>query len=254
VRADGINKSFGAVRALRDVSLEIPLGSVSGLIGANGAGKTTLFDVLCGITRPDSGAVRVLISGAERDATRLPPHRLARLGIQRTFQQLRLAMDLTVEQNLALGCDDPSFRQEVLGSVRRLRQRLPERVREVAALLQIEDITASAVKDLAYGQRKLVSLGRALTSDPKLLLLDEPASGLDEASRTAMIGHIQRVVAQRDVTVCVIEHSLTVVEALAEHLIFMEHGAVVVAGPTRQVLADERVATAYFGLRREAAQ
>lgn len=247
VRVDGISKQFGAVRALDNVSLEIPVATVTGLIGANGAGKTTLFDVLCGITRPARGSVRVRVGAAEREATRLAPHRLARLGIQRTFQQLRLASELTVAQNLALGCDDPSFRRQVAGSLR--RRRAPDRVAEVAALLQIDGIASKRVSELAYGERKLVSLGRALTGNPKVLLLDEPASGLDEASRTVMVGHIHRVATERDITVCVIEHSLAVVQALTEHLIFMEHGAVVTSGPTREVLGDARVATAYFGVR-----
>lgn len=257
VRAVGINKTFGAVRALRDVSLGIPAGKVSGLIGANGAGKTTLFDVLCGITRPDSGRVSVLAGGLERDSTRLAPYKVARLGIQRTFQQLRLAMELTVEQNLLLGCDAPSFRRQFwrsLGAGRQDRRRTMGRVDEIAAMLRIDPIRRSVVKDLSYGERKLVSLGRALAAEPRVLLLDEPTSGLDEASRDEMISHVRRIVEGRSVTVCVIEHSLIVVESLAEHLIFMEHGAVVAAGQTREVLADERLATSYFGARREAGQ
>lgn len=255
VRAHGVSKTFGAVRALRDVSLGIPAGRVSGLIGANGAGKTTLFDVLCGITRPESGHVTLLDRGSERETTRLPPHAVARLGVQRTFQQLRLAMDLTVEQNLRLGCDDPSFRQQVWGSLRNRRRRATQAertVQEIAATLGIEQIRRAIVKDLSYGERKLVSLGRALAAKPSVLLLDEPASGLDETSRNEMIAHIQRIVAGSKMTVCVIEHSLLVVESLAEHLIFMEHGAVVVSGATRDVLRDDRVATSYFGARAEA--
>jgi ABC-type branched-subunit amino acid transport system ATPase component len=257
VRAAGVSKTFGAVHALRDVSLGIPAGKVSGLIGANGAGKTTLFDVLCGITRPDTGRVTLLAGGLELDSTRLAPYKVARLGVQRTFQQLRLAMELTVEQNLLLGRDAASLRRQLrhsIGAGRQDRRSAMERVDQVAATLRIDPIRRSVVKDLSYGERKLVSLGRALTAEPRVLLLDEPTSGLDEASREEMITHIRRVVTGSNVTVCVIEHSLIVVESLAEHLIFMEHGAVVAAGQTQEVLADERLATSYFGARREAGQ
>ena len=250
ISAHGISKSFRAVRASRRLT-ERADGSRNRSDRGERRRQNNVVRRPLRITRPDAGRVTLSTDDGELDTTRLPPHSLARIGVQRTFQHLRLAMDLSVEQNLRLGCDEPSFRKEFARALRfgRGRNDRRETTDEVAATLGLDRISASIVKDLSYGERKLVSLGRALTAKPSVLLLDEPASGLDEASRMEMIAHIQRVVTEHRMTICVIEHSLLVVESLAEHLIFMEHGAVVADGPTAEVLRDERVSTSYFGAR-----
>jgi len=234
--ARGVTVHFGGNRALDDVDLDAHAGCVTGLIGPNGAGKTTLFNVVCGMQRPDEGAVEL----GGRDITGLATHERARAGLARTFQRLELFGVLTARGNVALAADlacrrgrhDGRRPDEVAGA-------LLDRV----GLAGVADVRAD---QLPTGQARLVELARALASGPEVLLLDEPASGLDEAE-TAAFGQLLRSLADEGMAVLLVEHDVPLVMAVCDVVHVLDVGRVLAAGTPAEVRADEAVHAAYLG-------
>ena len=236
LRVEGVAVHFGGVKALQDMSLECPAGRVTGLIGPNGAGKTTLFNVITGLQRPDAGKVLL----GDHDLTRLSAGRRARAGLARTFQRLEVFGSLTVRENVMLAAE-----------LRRgLRRRGGESARDIAdRLLARVGLTALADRQagsLPTGSARLLELARALATEPSVLLLDEPGSGLSEAE-TAALGELLLSLAADGVAVLLVEHDVELVMRVCEHVYVIDFGQLLSQGTPTQVQADERVQTAYLG-------
>jgi branched-chain amino acid transport system ATP-binding protein len=232
-----VSLRFGGNVALDDVSLDAAAGQVTGLIGPNGAGKTTLFNVVCGLLKPDRGTVRLLGD----DITRLPTHARARAGLARTFQRLELFGVLTAHGNVRVAADLARRRGAHRGQS-------PDEV--AAALLDRVGLAAVAevrADQLPTGQARLVELARALATQPSVLLLDEPASGLDESETTAF-GGLLRELAGEGMAVFLVEHDVSLVMAVCDRVHVLDVGRVLASGTAAEVRADTRVHDAYLGV------
>ena len=250
---EGVSKRFGGLVAVADVSLTVAKGEICSLIGPNGAGKTTLFNLVSAIFRPSSG--RILFEG--RDLTRLPTHALAGLGIGRTFQNLAIFRHETVVDNLLVGMHahlraDPFSAALFWGRARREEIRARERVEEIIDFLEIEDIRDHLVGALSYGLQKRVELGRALAVSPRLLLLDEMVSGMNQEEREDIARFILDLKEELGVTVLMVEHDMGIVMDISDHVCVMNQGRKIADGAPAAVAADEAVIAAYLGTRRAA--
>lgn len=245
----GLAVRFGGLRAVDGVDLEAGQGEVLGVIGPNGAGKTTLFDAITGLVRPEAG--RILLRG--RDVTSRPAWRRAALGLGRTFQNLRLFEEMTVFQNVLAGRYRRSRSSPLAQLVALPGAREEERAARELAAAEVEFLGLSGradvpVKHLPYGHRRRVEIARALATEPSLLLLDEPAAGMnarESEELIALIGEIR----DRGVTVVLVEHHMRVVMAISDRIAVLHHGAVIADGAPREIRADERVVEAYLGSR-----
>ena len=238
---------FGGLTALDAVSLTAAPRQVTGIIGPNGAGKTTLLNVLCGFVRPATGEVSL---GAA-SLTGLPPHRLASLGIARTLQGVGLFRGLTVLENVMAGATSQAragFWSALLGLPRSDRDERALRQRSLAALdrVGVADEAGRLPDQLAYGLRKRVALARALVTGPRVLLLDEPASGLSEAELPEL-GDLITELAE-DASVVVVEHRMDLMMSVCQAIAVLDFGKLIAFGPPQQVQADPAVTTAYLGV------
>ncbi|GAA0546035.1 branched-chain amino acid ABC transporter ATP-binding protein/permease [Actinomadura livida] len=247
LRAEGLSKRFGGIVAARDISLELRRGTVTALVGPNGAGKTTVFNLLTGTIAPDAGSVT--LNGAELVGMR--PDLVVRAGLVRTFQDVRLLNRLTCLENVMLAV--PDQQGERLGRLFVPGRAISRADRGVAAqalewldFVGMADQAATPSDALSYGQSKLVSLARALATRADVLLLDEPASGVDAAWVETMLSMVAAV---RDEgrTVCLVEHNLDVVRELSDHTYFMELGEITASGTLAELTGSARLAEAYFG-------
>jgi branched-chain amino acid transport system ATP-binding protein len=241
-----ISVRFGGLQALEDVRLDVRPGEVLGLIGPNGAGKTTLFNVVCGFVRPDSGT----INWQGRDLGRIRPQQLTRLGIARTVQGLGLFPHLSVLENVIVGADrhaGAGFVSAVLGLPRSDRDEtaLRGQARDVLAGLGIEDVAERMPGTLPYPVQKRVALARALVSEPELLLLDEPASGLSE-SELAELSELIRELRGR-MAVMLVEHHMDLVMGVCDRIVVLDFGRVIATGTPAEIRADRAVLDAYLG-------
>jgi ABC-type branched-subunit amino acid transport system ATPase component len=238
---DRVSVRYGGLQALREVSFAVEPGSLVALVGPNGAGKTTVLDVVSGLVRPTSGTVR--LDG--RDLTGLPTHHVARLGVGRTFQIARLFPELPVLDNVLVGV---MFGRGGRGGGR-AAEGSGERRRHARRLLEVVGLEAKATAPavaLSLGEQKRLELAVALAPEPRLLLLDELASGLPPRGRAEVVRFYARL-RERGLTVVAIEHALGVLTELADRVVVLDQGAVVADGPPGVVLATPRVAEAYLG-------
>ena len=247
----GIVKRYGGLTAVDDVTVSTRAGQVAALIGPNGAGKTTLFQCLTGSERPDAG--RGLLDG--RDITRASPDARARLGIGRTFQRLAVFPTMTVADNLGVGAENRTHAPAIvrigallsgiLGFPVVDEKRHQARVDEVLALLGLEDVRSELAGSLPTGTLRLVELGRALCNDPSVLLLDEPASGLDTAE-TRQLQRVLRDVAAEGVAILLVEHDVDLVFGVADRVYAMAEGRLIADGSPDEIRRHTAVLEAYL--------
>ena len=229
LEVEGLSKSFGGVTAVDRVSLTLEPGRIHGLIGPNGSGKTTLFHCITGVERRDAGSVR--FNGERIDG--LKPHEIARRGIGRTFQIIRVFPELTALENLLVVTRGSLADAEA-------------RARELLRFVRLDGLTHEYAGNLSYGQQKLVEFVRVLMRDPSLILLDEPAAGVNRTLLNDLLEAVRRL---RDdgKTILLVEHDMKVVMGLCETVFVLDHGEKIAEGPPGVIQADERVIEAYFG-------
>ncbi len=240
--------AFGGVKAVDDVSFAVRRGEVFTLIGPNGAGKTTVFNLISRLYNPMRG--RIVFEG--NDITALPAHRVAALGISRTFQNIELFEHATVLQNLLIGRQvhrKTALWEEILflPKVRRQEYAFREHVEKVIDLLDLQHYRDSHVAGLPYGIRKVVELGRALAMQPRLLLMDEPSSGLNVEETEDMAFWIQDINQDLDITVVMVEHDMSLVSRVSHRVLALNQGAVVTVGTPKDVQSHPGVVEAYLG-------
>jgi branched-chain amino acid transport system ATP-binding protein len=245
---DNVSVSFGGVAAVRDVSMRVEAGEIRGLIGPNGAGKTSLINAITGIVRPNRGS----IAFAEQTISALPPDVISARGIGRTFQHVELFRDQTVLGNVLTGLYS-HHRYGVAAAIigfGRARRIEAEARREATALLEafeLAPLAAAPVRDLPFGIQKRVDLARALAVRPRLLLLDEPISGMSEAEADAAVATIRALARERNITLLVVEHNMRVMMRLATRITVMHQGGIIAEGTPNQVRGDPLVVEAYLG-------
>ena len=242
-----LHKSFGGVRAVRDVSFHIPSGAVFAIIGPNGAGKSTMLNLISGVYQPDSGSM----SFGGDDLAGLPSHRRVRLGIARTFQKIRLFKQLSVLDNVVAGFhihhNIPAWQYLIHGSAfRRDHAHSRSEAMELLAFVGLAGRSGTLAGSLSYGEQRLLEFARALATKPKLLLLDEPAAGLNASEVDSLL---DRILTTRDrgVTVVVVEHNMELVMNVADRVLVMDYGQHLFEGAPAEVQKNAAVVSAYLG-------
>jgi sulfate-transporting ATPase len=243
LKVDDLSMQYGAVRAVDQLSLEVRQGEILGVIGPNGAGKTSLVDAVTGFARNTEGSVHL----GGHDISGWPIRRRARAGLGRTFQNLELFSDLTVRENLLAAYDRRGLAAYLSGWVRPGSDRLTGAAAEAAALLGLEAFLGREIHTLPQGTQRLVAVARALAARPRVLCLDEPAAGLDQAERDAMSRAIKLVVQRLGLGVLIIEHNIDVVAGLCDRILVLDFGKAVAAGIPHEVLSSDVVRSAYLG-------
>jgi len=247
LQASGIEVSFGGLRALRDCSFTVEPRRITCLVGPNGAGKTTIFNVVTGFLKPDSGSVH--FKGQCLDGWK--PQAIVAAGIARTFQNLRLFVDLTALDNVLASLPNQSGEEPVSAIFRPFHVSVAQRRRreEAMGILQEVGLAARAgdfVRNLSYGEQKLLIIARVLATGAELLLLDEPASGLSAGALDSVMALLRRLQAEGK-TLLVVEHNTRVVQQIADDVLFLHQGHLMAQGTPEQIIADPALAEIYFG-------
>ena len=250
LRADELVKEFGGLVAVSGVSIEIPTGSIVSIIGPNGAGKTTFFNMLTGLYKPTGGRMFF----GEREITHSRPDIITSLGVARTFQNIRLFGAMTALENVMVGRHS-RMRAGLLGSIARTpRVRREEREARARAAEQLAYVGLrpeqrdQAAINLSYGDQRRVEIARALASDPKLLLLDEPTAGMNPQESAALTAFMRRMRDDLSLTILLIEHDMKVIMDVSERITVLDHGEKIAEGPPQEVRANQRVIEAYLGV------
>lgn len=249
LRIEGLGKHFGGVIALREVGLSVRLGEIIGLIGPNGAGKTTLFNCITGVCRPDSG--RIVLGEYGEDITGLTPDKITRRGVARTFQNARLFASMSVLENVMAGTfvrTSGSMAGAIWRSLAVMEEERAVRRRseELLRFMGLEERAADLAAGLPFGGQRRLEIARALATEPRLLLMDEPAAGMNPQEKLELVETIRKICAG-GVTVLIIEHDMKVVMRVCRRIIVLDSGEKVCEGTPEEVRRDPKVISAYLG-------
>ena len=241
LETEKLSVTFGGLRAVRELNLRVEPGQLVGLIGPNGAGKTTCIDALTGFVRSTG---RVLFDG--KDLTGWPGHRRAKAGLLRTWQASELFTDLTVTENLLVGAEHDNMGQVLADLVAPARRRGGNNVHASLAAFELEHLADRMPSELSHGQRKLVGVAQALAADPKLVLIDEPAAGLDTHESVELGVHLRNVV-DNGPAILLIDHDMGLVLTVCDYLYVLDAGQLIAEGPPAEIRQNEQVLAAYLG-------
>ena len=244
---DQISKQFGGLKVLQDVSFTVPQGGIFGMIGPNGAGKTTVFNLLTGLLKPTSGTIRF----NDKDLGGVAPHRITEAGIARTFQNIRIFKEMTLQENVIVG-----MHAHLDYSVGALLLRLPsfktreaqaqDRARELLSWVRLDHKAHLLAESLSYGEQRRLEFARALATEPKLLLLDEPVAGMNPSEKTELMAEIINI-KQRGFTIFLIEHDMRFVMGLCDRIAVLNFGRIIAEGTPTEIKNNPEVIEAYLG-------
>lgn len=248
LHAKDISMHFGGLKAVDGFNLHLNAGELIGLIGPNGAGKTTVFNVLTGIYRPTLGT----LTFCDVDCLPLKPFQVARLGLTRTFQNIRLFRDLSVLDNVVIPMQrfaSHSVLSTLLGldSSERGEAKIREDARQLLEIFSLHDFAHKEAGSLPYGAQRKLEIARALATRPKVILLDEPAAGMNHRETEDLMGLIAKIRKQFDLTILLIEHDMKLVMGICERIVVLDHGVVICEGSPSQIKSDSKVIAAYLG-------
>lgn len=247
LEVDNVTMQFGGLFALKDVSFAVKPKELFAIVGPNGAGKTTLFNVISGFYRPTSGKVSFL----DQDISTAQPHEVARLGAVRTFQNLGVFESLTVLESVCLAKHRHLLGNNFLASFKNLVQpwrNVEQEARELIAFVGLEGFEDAESYNLPYGYQKRLEIARSLATEPKVLMLDEPAAGLNDEEKLDIRQVIRKVV-ERDIAVLLVEHDIKLVTDISDRAIVLDYGKLIAEGKPKEVMSDKRVIAAYIGER-----